>query len=144
MLRAGIDTASWTFTGLAPGIYEVSVTWVGIRNRATNAPYTIYDGASQRGRPILVNQELAADGGLHARAGNPSRSFRLGRHITSGTLVVELSNNANGTYVIADAVRIELVAACGTRSTAPTADLASPADGDSIDPLCSTRRLIWR
>ena len=53
--------------------------------------------------------------------------------ITSGTLVVELSNAANE-YVIADAVRIELVSPAGPDATAPTADLCSPADGDSIDP----------
>ena len=53
--------------------------------------------------------------------------------ITSGTLVVELTNDANE-YVIADAVRIELVAPAGPDTTAPTADLSSPADGDTIDP----------
>ena len=66
----GSETASWTFTGLAAGNYEVSVTWVEFSNRATNAPYTIYDGASQVGSPILVNQELApaAD---HVEGGEP-------------------------------------------------------------------------
>ena len=98
----------------------------------TNAPYTIYDGASQVGSPVLVNQELAPTAD-HVEGGEPFQILAGSVTITSGTLVVELSNAANE-CVIADAVRIELVAPAGPDATAPTADLSSPADGDSIDP----------
>jgi hypothetical protein len=103
----GSETASWTFTGLAAGNYEVAVTWVEFSNRATNAPYTIYDGASQVGSPVLVNQELAPTAD-HVEGGEPFQILAGSVTITSGTLVVELSNAANE-YVIADAVRIELL-----------------------------------
>ena len=117
----GSETASWTFTGLAAGNYEVSVTWVEFSNRATNAPYTIYDGASQVGSPILVNQELApaAD---HVEGGEPFQIVSASVSITSGTLVVELTNNANE-YIIADAVRIELI----TPSITSTESLGEPS-----------------
>ena len=34
---------------LAPGPYEVFARWVPFTNRATNAPYTVLDGATSRG-----------------------------------------------------------------------------------------------
>ena len=38
------QTASWTTSGLAPGSYDVEVTWTSNGIRASNAPYRIYDG----------------------------------------------------------------------------------------------------
>src|SRR6185369_12382427 len=42
----GAKTASWTFSGLTPGLYRVSATWVAAGDRATNAPFTILDGST--------------------------------------------------------------------------------------------------
>src|SRR5688500_7421476 len=39
-------TASWTFSGLAPGRYRVLATWVPAVNRATDAPFTVRDGVT--------------------------------------------------------------------------------------------------
>ena len=100
---AGESVASWTFTGLTPGLYRVSATWSPHPNRATNAPYTVLDGSTPVGT-VLINQELApndivASGATFKNLGGPYQ-------INSGTLVVRLTNNANE-FVIADAVRIE-------------------------------------
>ncbi len=100
---AGSDTASWSFT-VAPGTYQVAATWAPHSNRASDAPYTVYDGATAF-ESVLVNQKVAPDDfddqGVAWEV--------LGTvEITGASLVVELSDNANG-LLIADAVRIERV-----------------------------------
>src|SRR5207302_1729756 len=35
----GNQTATWSFTGLNPGEYQVATSWVPSSNRATNVPY---------------------------------------------------------------------------------------------------------
>jgi hypothetical protein len=99
----GADLATWTFSNLTPGQYRVSASWHPQGNRATNSPFTIWDGVTQVGG-VAINQELAPNdfsdagvswedlGGPHTIAGN--------------TLIVKLSDLANE-YVIADAIRIE-------------------------------------
>lgn len=103
----GSKVATWTFSGLSPGEYRVSATWSIHANRATNAPYSIFDGVggSLLGR-VEVNQELSPD---DFTADGSSWEDLMTVTITGDTLVVQLSNDANE-YVIADAVRIELVA----------------------------------
>src|SRR5262249_53085649 len=39
----GADLATWTFTGLTPGLYRVAATWTPFGNRGTNVPYRIKD-----------------------------------------------------------------------------------------------------
>jgi hypothetical protein len=105
----GGSTATWTATGLTAGQYEVLVTWAPYGNRASNAPYRVYDGSASGGAlegtfPINQQMEPRAD----ATAGG--RPFqRLGTFtITSGQLSVRLTDLANG-YVIADAVQFARV-----------------------------------
>ena len=45
----GSRIATWTFTGLAAGTYQVSATWVAAGNRATNAPFTVLQGSTVLG-----------------------------------------------------------------------------------------------
>jgi IPT/TIG domain len=97
----GASTASWQLTGLSSGTYDVRVTWAAHTNRATNAPYQVYDGSTLL-TTIRINQQLAPSG--TSVSGSIFQS--LGKFtITRGTLRVVLSNNANG-YVIADALRV--------------------------------------
>jgi subtilisin family serine protease/uncharacterized protein (DUF2141 family) len=103
--KTGADVASWTFSGLTPGQYRVSVTWTAYPNRATNAPYTLLDGSTNLGT-VAVNQQLAPagftdSGGTWQDLG----SFQ----VRGNSLVVRLSDSANGS-VIADAVRLERTA----------------------------------
>ncbi len=100
----GSDVASWTFT-VIPGLYQVAVTWSTHPNRATNAPYTVYDGATSRGT-VQVNQRVAPDDFSNQGADWETLGVFT---ITGNTLRVELSDAANG-LLIADAVRIEKVA----------------------------------
>ena len=97
----GSSTASWSFSGLDSGAYEVYVTWSGYSNRASDAPYTVLDGASPVGT-IDVDQRANPSGEL--LGGRPWQSIGVFNN-SSGTLTVRLSDDANG-VVIADAVRI--------------------------------------
>lgn len=96
----GGSIATWAFA-VTPGTYKVSATWSPYANRATNAPYTVLDGATPLGT-VPVNQQLAPADFTDQGVGWKT----LGTFTVAGnTLVVTLSNNANG-YVIADAVEI--------------------------------------
>ena len=95
------DSVRWTFNSLAPGVYTVYATWVPNGSAATNAPFTIADGSVPQST-VAVNEQLApadvsADGAEWKILGTVT--------VTSGTVVVTLSTNANGT-VLADAVRL--------------------------------------
>ena len=103
---SGAEQATWTFTGLPAGQYQVSTTWTEHSNRATDAPFTLLDGATERDT-VLVNQEDAPrsdaiiDGTNFQNVGEPIT-------VDSGTLVVRLTDDADE-YVFADAVHIQRV-----------------------------------
>jgi hypothetical protein len=101
-LGSGSDLARWTFT-VTPGRYRVSASWFAHANRASNAPYTVFNGGTALGT-VRVSQKVAAND--FSDAGVSWEDLGGPYDITGNTLVVELSDAANG-YVIADAVRIE-------------------------------------
>ena len=98
---SGSDQAAWTFTGLAPGQYQVSSTWITSSTNATNTPYTLYDGSTSRGT-FNLNQKVAPSGA--SSQGAIWQQIAI-VNVTSGTLKVVMTNSANG-YINADAVRI--------------------------------------
>jgi hypothetical protein len=97
----GGSTASWQVTGLATGDYTVQATWLPSYNHATNAPYQFFDGSTLI-QSVTVDQNQLPNGPTF---GNQPFQTLTTVHVTSGTLTVTLSNNANG-YVLVDAVRI--------------------------------------
>jgi autotransporter-associated beta strand protein len=118
-------TVEWVFQGLAAGTYDVSATWVGHANRATDAPYRALDGngtvllmgpaGSQGPAEVDINQEPNPDdfesGGawwevIFEEVSVPDEGNG------TGTLVIELSDQANQ-YVIADAMMVQFVAPPG-------------------------------
>jgi hypothetical protein len=100
---SGSSIAAWTFNGLLPGVYRVSAAWSTHSNRATNSPFTVYDGVTNRGT-VRLNQELAPNDRVDA--GTNWEDLGSSFTITGTTLVVKLTNAANE-YVIADGIRIE-------------------------------------
>jgi hypothetical protein len=117
---SGSHTATWTFSGLEIGAtYKVAATWVAGSSFASNAPYTVLDGAAIE-QTVLVNQKIAPN---DFAAGSQSWEGLGTFTIDSGTISVQLSNLANGT-VIADAVRLFKVA----DAPAPPTALAAPED----------------
>ena len=98
--------ATWTAANLPHGQYEVFTRWLPNFNRATNAPFTVYDGVTNRGT-VLVNEQLAMTDVL--AQGVMWKSLGVFT-ITSGSRSVSLNNKANN-FVIGDAVRFVLVQA---------------------------------
>lgn len=95
------DKATWQFTDLSPGWYEVLVTYPHEGNQASDAPYTVYDGPTVRGT-VRISQKVAPSGPVF----EGSRWESLGLFSIAGdTLRVELSDDADGN-IVADAVRI--------------------------------------
>lgn len=97
----GANKATWTFSGLAAGAYEVMAVWRPNSKYATNAPYTVNGVAVP-----AVNQATPAwdyDDGT----GNNWKSLGTCTVAANGTITVVLTDKANGT-VIADGMRIVL------------------------------------
>jgi ELWxxDGT repeat protein/autotransporter-associated beta strand protein len=103
---SGANTASWQVPYLTPGAYDVEVSWTAYANRASDAAYQVFDGATLLGT-VLINQQQAASGGVTSGGVNFQSLGRFS--IQSGTLTVVLSDNANG-YVIADAMLAQTAA----------------------------------
>jgi uncharacterized protein (DUF1800 family) len=113
----GGNTAAWTFANLTPGQYRVMATWPADPSQADNAPFTLLDGGSVVGT-AQVNQQLAPVG-LSDGATNWQDLGSIGFSVSSGTLTVSLSDNADGN-VVADAVRIERINYATIESQADT------------------------
>ena len=80
-------TATWTFSGLAPGRYRVLATWVPADNRATDAPFTVVAGGARGdgpGRPDGPGVGAAGGrvrvGAAVVGAGRPGPGLRGGGH----------------------------------------------------------------
>jgi hypothetical protein len=97
------STASWTVSGLAAGNYNVEMSWVAFTNRATNVTYSIYNNGVLLETVNNVNQQLTPTGGATIN-GTPFQSLGV-VSISSGTLTVTVTDNANG-YIIADAILV--------------------------------------
>ena len=128
----GSKTATWTFSGLIPGKYEVAITWHDREiYRASNASYTVYDNTTMLSSDQV--SQLVAPTPDNIRGGEPFDIVFAEVDIDSDNLVLELSDEADN-YVIADAVRIELLIPSGPDIIAPTAKLINPPNGSSIAP----------
>ena len=109
----GASSASWTFTNLPPGFYQVSTTWAPHANRATDAPFTINgNGAGNLPQTVRLNQRLSPSVAASSLtdAGVPWSILSGGYQLGAGgnTLTVTLASTPTG-FIMADAVRIERV-----------------------------------
>ncbi|WP_417376837.1 choice-of-anchor D domain-containing protein [Gimesia maris] len=122
----GLETATWTFSGLTNGNYRVSTTWSQYFNRVEDAPYSLNGGSI-----IEVDQSVAPSSFVEDGVAwfDLSTSF----NVTTGELVVTLTNEASSWVrdnwdlangVIADAVRIEYL---------PVPDIEITVDGSPVD-----------
>jgi prepilin-type N-terminal cleavage/methylation domain-containing protein len=96
------EKATWTFTNVPPGWYQVQGTWAG--GGAADACYALYDGASLATYtpvPLLVSQ-------LSDSYGEDGWQPLTTAYFASGTVSVELSANLTAD-VVADGVRLVLV-----------------------------------
>jgi hypothetical protein len=112
---SGSATATYPFTSLATGEYNIYATWTVASNHASNAAYAFSDGSKAVGAD-LVNQAKAPT------ANGPNGFQLIGTAlVTSGTLNVTLSNNANN-YVVADAIEIAPATGSGELASAGLVD----------------------
>jgi hypothetical protein len=95
---SGANKATWTFTGLQPGSYEVLATWVASGKNARNAQYRVNGTAAP-----TVSQRVAPDD--YGDTSSPWESLGVYTVDGTATLTVELSDKADGT-VIADAIQL--------------------------------------
>jgi len=98
----GQNKATWTFT-VSPGWYEVATTWVPVSYYTDNAPYTVFDDTTSLGT-TRVSQRVSPDDFTDDGALWEALDVF---EITSSTLKVVVSDDANPNFVMADAVRIE-------------------------------------
>ena len=107
----GTSVASWTFKGLTPGLYQVSTTYLAYSSWAPDARYTLRDATGALAT-ITVNQQIPpAD---LQDAGVAWRNLGAPVLVSGDTLTVQLSDQATaGTWVMADAVRVERVGYVG-------------------------------
>ena len=101
----GSEVARWTFDSLTGGNYRIWTTWRVASLRPTDAPYRMLDGTTDRGTVLVNQQEQPGD----LNADGTSWKQLADIDVTSGTLTVELSNEASSLWVIADAIRIERI-----------------------------------
>jgi len=97
----GSSSATWSFTSIPSGKYQVYGSWLGAGTNATNAPFTLYNGSTPVST-VHVSQRvnssgLTADGANWKLLGTVT--------VTGGRLNVRLNNQADGA-VVADAIRI--------------------------------------
>ena len=108
-----METAAWSFTGLASGVYRVFATWTGASANSTKARYSIFDGTTTLRSAVFVDQERAPVNGPRD-GGVVFQQLAGAVDIRSGALRVSLNNlvdtEADGANVIADAIRIERLA----------------------------------
>ena len=107
-MQGGSGTASWAFTGLDDGEYQVAATWAHKYNNKYNtldAPFGIEDSGGTVLATATVNQKN--DPNDFAYAGYNWET--LGTvNITGGSLVVTLgAGSSSNKYTVADAIRIE-------------------------------------
>ena len=107
---SGTDAAIYTFAGVDPNqAYQVYATWTPDSNRATNAPFSVYDSDTLLGTKLLNQQDAPADASMDGTGWESLGVYTA----TSGALVVTLGDNADGD-VIANAIQIVPVAPVAT------------------------------
>jgi len=100
-IAAGTDsTAQWNFTDMAPGEYELFVTWHEHADQASNATYGIVD----QDESFTVNQKFAPDG--PAYNGRPWVSLGVVQPLEDGSLTVFLNGDLADGVLTADGVML--------------------------------------
>ena len=118
-LRGNDGIATWTFTGLAEGEYQIAATWAhkyDNKYNATDAPFTIRDGSGALLAQANIDQTNTPDDFIRSDTAWENLATV---NVTEGSLVVSLGPSTNpNLYLVADAIRID-----GTANVLPALDL---------------------
>jgi hypothetical protein len=94
----GANTATYAFTGLPNGTYEVLANWAAYTGHSSNVPYAITAGGSTAN--VTADQRPESSGIAH---GGVSWQLLATATVTDGRLAVTLTDAANG-VTVADGV----------------------------------------
>jgi len=136
----GSNKATWAFTGLPNGTYQVATQFPAAGKNATNAPFRVNGSLATVDQKTSPNDlELGALQGLWENLGTFA--------VTNGTLTVVLSDAANNT-VVADRMRIWFVAPPAPLMTA-SGEAAVPVAGPAlaardVQPLLREALRRWK
>ena len=99
------DEAVWTFGEMSPGRYKVAATWTHGADRASAAPFQIWDDTTLVAT-VNVNQQTApAD---FTKSGVAWRNLGDTFYISSDRLIIKVADGVTG-KVVADAIRVQHV-----------------------------------
>ncbi|HET6425096.1 MAG TPA: choice-of-anchor D domain-containing protein, partial [Planctomycetaceae bacterium] len=101
----GNKQTTWAFGGLAAGQYRIEATWLPGSDRASNAPYSFLDGIGGSVVGSIVANQRVAPSGATSAGGRPFAVLGTAT-VSSGVLVVQLTNLATNGLIIGDAIRI--------------------------------------
>ena len=108
--RGGTATATWTFSNLEDGDYQVAATWFRKYNNAynaTDAPFVIQGGTGQVLDSVAIDQSQTPDDFSDDGASWKTLSTVT---VTDGELAITLGLGSNSNrYSVADAIRIERI-----------------------------------
>jgi hypothetical protein len=99
-------TASWNFSNLPAGTYQVAATWSPAYNRATNAPYHINGGSAIRVNQRAHPRDFHADGARWEVLGEVPVTTSTPTTADGSIQVTLTADGIGSNLVIADAVRI--------------------------------------
>ena len=109
-LRGNDGIATWNFTGLADGEYQIAATWVhkyDNRYNATDAPFTIRNASGTLLAQTIIDQTKTPDDFIQSDTAWENLATV---NVTGGSLIVSLGPGTNlNRYSVADAIRIERV-----------------------------------
>ncbi len=100
------QTATWTFSDVPAGWYQVQATWTESPDQVTDARYSIYDGDDLLGEPT-VDQQTAPVGEEYEGSVWQTLDTKYFR-AEAGSAQVQLHGQAAG-EVVADGVRLVLL-----------------------------------
>ena len=121
----GSKSVTYQFSGLSPGTWSVSASWVTAANRSTTTPYTVQTSASSN--TYVANQLVSA------AAWNPLGTVTVPQ---DGNVQVILSNTNTSGFVTADAVRLAMTSPNpNDQYTRWAAALPPTQRGELADPL---------
>ena len=138
----GSSFATWSFPVVAGGVYRISTTWVIHSNRATDAPFSVFDGTTATGK-LLGTTRLNQQVNPNDFSNSGVAWEDVGVFAMSGTtLTVRLTNQANQ-FVIADAVRIERVNPLQVNALPQGERATSSLTQSDLDRMLAAASTVW-
>jgi hypothetical protein len=103
---SGADVATWSFTGLTAGSYQVSLCWASNSSHAQTAPYKIYVNSTLITTATVDQRFDPAADVVHSGSNFQHANSTPITIQTGDTLEVTVDDSSTGT-VIADAVAVD-------------------------------------